>query len=113
MDEVKNDRDAEFLMDATTNTMLSDCCYAPMTEFDGTHGRCNDCKEMSDVQQPETDDHDCHLSPEDGCTHASHMRRIPVQDMNVGNPYPHGNWKSVICRCDTPMKGNCPYAKKD
>jgi len=81
MDEVKNERDAEFLMDAVSNSTMSDCCYAPMTEFDGTHGRCTDCKEMSDVAQP--DDHDCHAElGESGCTHASHMRRIPVEDAN-------------------------------
>lgn len=42
---------------------------------------CDNCKEECYlVNAPE--DHDCHLSPEDGCTHESHSRRIPVQDMN-------------------------------
>lgn len=71
-------------------SLLSECCGAEPREDhryrNGNHHDlvdiyvCTKCEKECDVVS--SPDHDCHLSPEDGCTHESHSRRIPVQDMN-------------------------------
>lgn len=68
---------------------LSACCKAEVKEdhrYRNDNHRdlvdiytCTKCEQECDEYET---DHDCHLSPEDGCTHESHSRRIPVQDMN-------------------------------